>query len=232
MHNVELIVIGVVFCVPILAAAIAGALMQRRSHESPLRTAVTVGNVVVLSLAPLACSLILLQRSLLPSPVAVVTMVGFVPAATSFCFWYVLSHRNNRKAIRINALSFTLFNIVLPTVLALLQKDDPAWSLLGVCAFDFLSLVLAASIVLIGGPVRASLRPPREWAMILGGTAFALFVFLMPALTFEYRWLSTALADRGGILNPGLWLELLPRYLGAAAYISFLVRHLRAAVGR
>lgn len=228
MKNLELIFIGAVFALPLLATAIAGMLMQKRGRDAPLQAAITAGNVVVIALGPLVCSLILIQRDLLPLWVGAITMAGFVPAATSLILWYVLSHEDTRNPIRLNALAFTLLNIVLPIALALFQSKghDPAWSLLGVCSFDFLALALAATLAVLAGPVRAAFTTAGDWATALLAVAFSLAVFLAPALAFEVRWVTSLLSTHEGLLAPGLWTDLAPRYVGVAAYTAFLARHL------
>jgi hypothetical protein len=231
MTTPELVTILVIFGLPLLATAVAGMMMQRRGRKAPVQAAITVGNVVVIALGPLVCSLLLIQRDLLPLWVGAITMAGFVPAATSLILWYVLSHEDTRNPIKVNALTFTFLNIVVPTSLALFQSrgQGPSWALFGVCSFDFLALALAATLVVLVGPLRHALMPPRDLALALLALGFTLAVFLAPALTFEQRWIASIVEIRDGF---GLWLDLAPRYVGVLSYSAFLGRHLWSALLR
>lgn len=218
----ELIFIFVVFSTPLLAVSIFVFWKRISASHSRFKSIVFLTNIFLISTGPLLISLILLKLSSLPTPIAAVTLAGFVPSVASFSFWYVLANESDGITTHMNVGGFTILNILLPILLTSLYDSDVFLALLGIFSYEFIALAIGVTAAFIFGPLIKILNTKR----IALGLVFLGAVMVGPGLYYEYVWISRSVLNISSAFHVDDVLVLLSRYFSLFGFSLFIYKSL------
>lgn len=219
----EMLIVFLVFAVPLLAVSIFSAIQGGDKRMSVLHRSVFTVNIFLQSIGPLAVSILLLQKTRLPLFLSVITMAGFVPSAGAFSLWFVLSRKPHNALDKMSPPILTVLNLIWPFAIMLLLGSEWSSGLAGLFSYEFLSLALGFSLILLFG----HLLDFQERKIKLLAYLFLLAVFIGPAAYYEYWWLAGFFKSQLHI--PGLleYASLAVRYSGLIGYGYYLFGKLK-----